>query len=123
MPNTHFRGLSIWTGRDATENQVLRVRLAEVAASLGLVTAQGPTTGAGSVGSLLMDIAEGDAAVIGIDDYEHLIVVPWLRKQIAALAAADGDDTTLEDWLTRLADALADASARRRRAAASNTTE
>lgn len=123
MPNTHFRGLSIWTGRDATENQALRARLAEVAASLGLITPQGPTAGAGSIGGLLVEIAEGDAAVVGIDDYEHLIVVPWLRKQIAALDAADGDDTTLEDWLTRLADALAEASERRRKADADTTTE
>ena len=117
MPNTHFRGLSIWTGRDATENQVLRVRLAEVAASLGLVTAQGPTTGAGSPGGLLVDIAEGDVVVVAIDDYVHLVVAPWLAARLAEVEARDLDDTTLEDWLRALLDALADASNRRHEAA------
>lgn len=114
MSNTHFRGLSIWTGRDATENQALRARLSEVAASLGLVTTMGPTTGAGSVGGLLVDIAEGDAVVVAIDDYEHLVVAPWIAARLAEVEALDLDDTTLEDWLRALLNALADAETRGR---------
>lgn len=62
-----------------------------------------------SVRSLLTDVADGDAVVMDIDTAEHLAVVPWLAARLAEVEARDLDDTTLEDWLRALLDALAQA--------------
>ena len=45
----------------------------------------------------------------------HLTVAPWLAARLAEVEAQDRDDTTLEDWLRGLLNALAEASQRRRR--------
>lgn len=114
MPNVTFNGLSIWTGRNATDNQQLRARLAEVAAHLGYRVPVGPTAGAGSIGSLLCAVADGDVVVVAIDDAVHVAVQPWLRARLAEVEAADLDPDDLEQWLQALIAALAEASARRR---------
>jgi len=64
---------------------------------------------------LLTDVADGDAVVMSIDAAEHLTVAPWLAARLAEVEALDLDDTTLEDWLRGLLNALAEASQQRRR--------
>ena len=44
----------------------------------------------------------------------HLTVAPWLAARLAEVEAQDRDDTTLEDWLRGLLNALAEASQQRR---------
>ena len=66
-----------------------------------------------NVRSLLTDVADGDAVVMGIDTADHLAVAPWLAARLAEVEAQDRDDTTLEDWLRGLLNALAEASQQR----------
>lgn len=66
-----------------------------------------------NIRSLLTTVADGDAVVMRIDTYEHLVIAPWLAARLAEVEARDLDDTTLEDWLRALLDALAEASRRR----------
>ena len=70
-----------------------------------------------AVRRLLTEVADGDAVVMRIDTAVHLAVAPWLAARLAEVEAQDLDDTTLEDWLRALLDALADASNRRHEAA------
>ena len=69
-----------------------------------------------AVRRLLTEVADGDAVVMSIDTAVHLTVAPWLAARLAEVERLDLDDTTLEDWLRGLLDALADARARRRNA-------
>jgi hypothetical protein len=55
-----------------------------------------------AVRSLLTEVADGDAVVIGIDTAGHLAVAPWLAARLAEVEALDLDDTGLEDWLRAL---------------------
>ena len=66
-----------------------------------------------AVRSLLTEVADGDAVVMRIDTAEHLTVAPWLAARLAEVEALDLDDTTLEDWLRGLLNALAEASQQR----------
>ena len=66
-----------------------------------------------AVRSLLTDVADGDAVVMGIDTAVHMAVAPWLAARLAEVEALDLDDTTLEDWLRGLLNALAEASQQR----------
>lgn len=66
-----------------------------------------------AVRSLLTAVADGDAVVMPVDTAVHLAVAPWLAARLAEVEAQDLDDTTLEDWLRGLLDALAEASRRR----------
>ena len=66
-----------------------------------------------AVRSLLTAVADGDAVVMPVDTATHLTVAPWLAARLAEVEAQDLDDTTLEDWLRGLLDALAEASRRR----------
>lgn len=66
-----------------------------------------------AVRSLLTEVADGDAVVMSIDTAVHMAVVPWLAARLAEVEALDLDDTTLEDWLRALLDALAEASRQR----------
>ena len=68
-----------------------------------------------AVRSLLTAVADGDAVVMPVDTATHLTVAPWLAARLAEVEAQDRDDTTLEDWLRGLLNALAEASQRRRR--------
>lgn len=70
-----------------------------------------------AIRTLLTTIHDGDAISVTIDDCTHLIVAPWLAARLAEVEALDLDDTTLEDWLRALLDALAEASTRRHDAA------
>jgi hypothetical protein len=67
-----------------------------------------------AVRSLLTEVADGYAVVMRIDTAEHLTVAPWLAARLAEVEALDLDDTTLEDWLRALLNALADAETRGR---------
>ena len=67
-----------------------------------------------AVRDLLMDVADGDALVMSVDDYEHLVVAPWLAARLAEVQALDLDDTTLEDWLSGLLEQLGAAFRKRR---------
>ena len=67
-----------------------------------------------AVRDLLMDVADGDALVMSVDDYEHLVVAPWLAARLAEVHALDLDDTTLEDWLSGLLEQLGAAFRKRR---------
>lgn len=67
-----------------------------------------------AVRSLLTQVADGDAVIVPIDTAVHLTVAPWLAARLAEVEAMDFDDTTLEDWLRALLNALAEASRRRR---------
>ena len=66
----------------------------------------GETRGAlsANIRHVLMDVADGDALVMSVDDYEHLVVAPWLAARLAEVQALDLDDTRLEDWLSALLD-------------------
>jgi len=66
-----------------------------------------------AVRSLLTDVADGDAVDMSIDTAVHLAVAPWLAARLAEVEALDLDDTTLEDWLRGLLNALAEASQQR----------
>ena len=66
-----------------------------------------------AVRSLLTAVADGDAVVMPVDTATHLTVAPWLAARLAEVEALDLDDTTLEDWMRGLLDALAEASRRR----------
>lgn len=66
-----------------------------------------------AVRSLLTDVADGDAVVMPVDTATHLTVAPWLAARLAEVEAQDRDDTTLEDWMRGLLNALAEASQRR----------
>lgn len=52
--------------------------LAEIAANLGYVNAGGPNPGAGNVAELLAAIANGEIAVVQLDDAQRNAVIPWL---------------------------------------------
>lgn len=66
-----------------------------------------------AVRSLLTAVADGDAVVMPVDTATHLTVAPWLAARLAEVEAQDRDDTTLEDWLRGLLNALAEASQQR----------
>ena len=67
-----------------------------------------------NIRALLTALHDGDAIIMYADFATNLIVRSWLRAQLAEVEALDLDDTTLEDWLSALVDALADAETRGR---------
>ncbi len=64
--------------------------------------------------ALLTALHDGDAIVMYADFATSVIVRSWLTARLAEVEALDLDDTTLEDWLRALVDALADTEERGR---------
>ena len=104
------------TAATANLSETARLMRAVKAVAMEPFQERGEPDGAPSVAvrDLLMDVADGDAFVIDIDDYEHLVVAPWLAARLAEVQALDLDDTTLEDWLSALLDQLGAAFRKRR---------
>lgn len=92
--------------------KVLRRQLAVVAADFGYINERGPHVGEGNVGQLLADLADGQLAVIEVDEELDPPFVAWLREQ-ASIAARR--DQTLEDNLLSVAAAFEAAFRRHRR--------
>lgn len=117
MPSRASDFITVWTGRSAEGNKALRAQLSEVAAQCGYLTDRGPATGQGSVGTLLVALAEGEVAALApLDNYIHVAVLPWLNHQIEREKEADRDDETVLEFLVGLRSALLDAFDRRQAA-------
>ena len=113
-PRANSGGARPGAGRPPTEGGVkdctIRVRLPSYVADFWR---EGHDTLSDGIRCTLQSVADGDAVVMSIDTAVHLAVAPWLAARLAEVEAQDLDDTTLEDWLRGLLDALAEASRRR----------
>lgn len=70
-----------------------------------------------NIREMLTALHDGEAVVMYADFATNVIVRRWLTARLEEVEALDLDDTTLEDWLRALLDALAEASTRRHDAA------
>ena len=111
MPSRSSDFLTLWTGRSAEGNQVLRAQLSDVAAELGYVTDRGPATGRGSVRMLLSDLVDGHLAVMEVDEELDPAIARWLREQAAGMNPTE----YLPDALGGIASAIEEAIFRKRR--------
>jgi hypothetical protein len=111
MPSKASEFLTLWTGRSAEGNQVLRAQLSGVAAELGYVTDRGPATGKGSVRMLLSRLIDGHLAIFEVDEEYDPAVARWLREQAAGMNPTE----YLPDALGGIASAIEEAIFRKRR--------
>lgn len=56
--------------------------VAEIAANLGYVNAGGPNPGVGNVAELLAAIANGEIAVVKLDDKQRAMVLGWFETRL-----------------------------------------
>lgn len=113
-PRANSGGARPGAGRPPTEGGVKdRTVLVRLPSYVADFWREGHASLSGGIRRTLQDVADGDAVVMSIDTAEHLAVAPWLAARLAEVEAQDLDDTTLEDWLRGLLNALAEASQQR----------
>lgn len=91
--------------RNRHDADAVMAALAGIAASHGYVNAAGPNPGAGNVAELMAAIANGDLAVVQLDDAQRNAVIPWLATRAVPPA--------LDEALLEIAAALDEARQRK----------